>query len=231
MKRRAFFLEVQVENEPGILRMVGVGSSDLPALFYFPENGTLEDLTDISLGGNEGERAPEAISEWIASVSGISITIGPDSMQHDHDLSESEPFVMKYIAIALLLTHLYKHRTLILGLLLYETSTVVGICTIVVVCFFTSGNIFNTINDVPFIGQSTSGLHFIQYQTNSQFGAETFFIFILYCCVTASTILLIEIRKLDRSNWNAAIGMAALVGALTCFNTIHKVYSSKMGEH
>jgi len=104
-----------------------------------------------------------------------------------------------------------------------------GILVIGVVCYFISGQTWNLINGPPFMSKRKNGMAIFADDSNMQYIAETYIVFLLYFGVCAGMILLNEAPKLS-SQTGKRKAMVAILGILMVvffFSFLLSIFRSK----
>jgi len=104
-----------------------------------------------------------------------------------------------------------------------------GLFIIGVVCYFISGQTWNLINAPPFTSKQKDALIIFADDSNMQYIAETYIVFLLYFGVCVGMILLNEAPKL-RSKMGKRRAIAAILGILIVvflFSFLLSIFRSK----
>ncbi|CAF0751162.1 unnamed protein product [Rotaria sordida] len=98
-----------------------------------------------------------------------------------------------------------------------------------IVCYFISGQTWNLINGPPFMPQNKNNMGLFADDSNMQYIAETYIVFLLYFGVSIGVILLNEAPKLKsqtgkRNSFVAAVGIVVVV---ILFSYLLSIFRSK----
>jgi len=104
-----------------------------------------------------------------------------------------------------------------------------GILVIGIICYFISGQTWNLINGPPFVSKGKDGMEIFANDSNMQYIAETYIVFLLYFGICAGMILLIELPNL-KSQGGKRKAMMAILGLLMVvflFSLLLSIFRSK----
>jgi oligosaccharyltransferase complex subunit gamma len=211
---KVFFGMVDFDDGAEIFQSLKLNTA--PVFIHFPQKGKPKkgDQMDLSRWGFSAEQ----MVKWVHDCADVSIQIVRPA-------NYSRMLLIGLIAVMFSVL-LYVKRNSFEFLYNYIFW---GIFVLGFVCYFISGQTWNFINGPPFMPSQRDGMHIFADDSNMQFVAETYIVFLLYFGVSIGMILLNEAPKL-KSKGGKRKAMVAILGILMVvflFSFILSIFRSK----
>lgn len=211
---KVFFAMVDFDEGADVFQSLKLNSA--PVFMHFPAKmkQVKADSLDISRRGFDAEQ----LARWVRERTNVEIRVQRPPNYSGILLSAS--------ACVTLAGFLYVMRKRLTFLYSY---VVWGLSVITLICFFISGQTWNMINGPPFMSNRKNDMGIIADDSNMQYVAETYIVFLLYFGVSAGIILLNEAPKIRSKNGKRK-GILAVTGILVVvflFSFLLSIFRSK----